>query len=149
LRSVDYGVFFAIFGIGATAGAVSVGTLFASVPKAKLLRPSLLAFALLLAAFALVRDIVAADIVGFALAYAYFVVITSLLTVLQQHVNNAVRGRVMALWFMGFGGTVPLGTLAFGAITSASSVTIALLVSAAMSVVLVAYADLIRAGAPR
>ena len=149
LRSVDYGVFFALFGVGATAGAVSVGTWFARWPKAKLLRPSLLAFAALLAAFALARDIVAADIVGFALAYAYFVVITSLLTVLQQHVSNAVRGRVMALWFMGFGGTVPLGTLAFGAITSASSITIALLVSAAMSVALVAYADLIRAGAPR
>ena len=46
--------------------------------------------------------------------YAYFVVITSLSTVLQQHVDDAVRGRVMALWIMGFGGTVPVGVLIAG-----------------------------------
>ena len=48
------------------------------------------------------------------LGYAYFVVITSLSTVLQEHLEDAQRGRVMALWIMGFGGTVPLGVLVAG-----------------------------------
>jgi hypothetical protein len=41
-------------------------------------------------------------------------VITSLSTVLQEHVADAVRGRVMALWIMGFGGAVGVGALAWG-----------------------------------
>jgi hypothetical protein len=41
-------------------------------------------------------------------------VITSLSTVLQEHVDNAVRGRVMALWIMGFGGSVGVGALVWG-----------------------------------
>ncbi len=40
--------------------------------------------------------------------------ITSLSTVLQQDLDDAVRGKVMALWIMGFGGTVPFGGLAGG-----------------------------------
>lgn len=35
-------------------------------------------------------------------------------TVLQQDLNEAVRGKVMALWIMGFGGTVPFGGLLGG-----------------------------------
>jgi len=48
------------------------------------------------------------------LGYAYFVVITSLSIVLQAHLEDAQRGRVTALWIMGFGGVVPLGVLVAG-----------------------------------
>jgi hypothetical protein len=48
------------------------------------------------------------------LGYAYFAVITCLSTVLQQHLAEGQRGRVMALWIMSFGGTVPLGVLVAG-----------------------------------
>ena len=48
------------------------------------------------------------------LGLVYFAVITSLSTVLQQDLDDAVRGKVMALWIMGFGGTVPFGGLAGG-----------------------------------
>ena len=43
----------------------------------------------------------------FGLGAVYFAVITSLSTVLQQDLDDSVRGKVMALWIMGFGGTVP------------------------------------------
>ena len=54
---------------------------------------------------------------------AYFAVITSLSTVLQQRLDDGNRGRVMALWIMGFGGTVPIGNLIAGPIIEATSVT--------------------------
>lgn len=147
-RSVEYGVLYAVFGFGAALGAVSVGTWFASVSKARLIRPALLGFAGLLAAFALVQSAGAAFVVAPLLGYAYFVVITSLSTVLQEHVDDAVRGRVIALWIMGFGGMVPLGVLAGGVLAHVTSITFVLLVGAVVALVLVAYADLARVGAP-
>jgi MFS family permease len=147
-RSVTYGVLYAVFGLGAACGAISVGTWFAEIPKARLVRPALVAFGVLLAAFALVRQPWLAFIVAPVMGYAYFVVITSLSTVLQQHVEDAVRGRVMALWIMGFGGTVPVGVLLAGPIAQATSITAVLLFGAVMAVALAAYADLAGAGAP-
>jgi MFS family permease len=147
-RSVTYGVLYAVFGLGAACGAISVGTWFAAVPKARLVRPALIAFGVLLGAFALVRQPWQAFAVAPLLGYAYFVVITSLSTVLQQHVEDEVRGRVMALWIMGFGGTVPVGVLVGGPLAQATSITAVVLLGAAVAIALAGYADLTRAGAP-
>jgi MFS family permease len=113
-KSTGYGLLYACFGLGAACGAVSVGSVFARLSKAALVRPGLVAFAALLALFGTLRVSAASYPVAFVLGYAYFLVITSLSTVLQQHVENAVRGRVMALWIMGFGGAVGVGALAWG-----------------------------------
>lgn len=113
-KSTSYGLLYACFGLGAACGAVSVGSVFAHRPKSDLVRPGLVAFAVLLALFGLLHVGGASFPVAFALGYAYFLVITSLSTVLQEHVDNAVRGRVMALWIMGFGGSVGVGALVWG-----------------------------------
>jgi hypothetical protein len=91
----------------------------------------------LLAAFGWVRSAGPAFPVALALGYAYFVVITSLSTVLQAYVADEVRGRVMALWIMGFGGTVPLGVLAGGWIADRASITPVILAGAVWAVALV------------
>lgn len=147
-RSVEYGAFYAIFGLGAAIGAISVGTLFAGVAKSRLVRPALAAFSVLLAAFGLARSPALAFVLAPVLGYAYFVVITSLSTVLQEHVDDAVRGRVMALWIMGFGGTVPVGVLLAGPLAAATSITVVILVGAGVALGLARYADLARVGAP-
>jgi len=51
-------------------------------------------------------------------------------TVLQEHLPDEQRGRVMALWIMGFGGTVPLGVLLTGWIEEHTAVTISQIVYA-------------------
>jgi predicted MFS family arabinose efflux permease len=102
----------------------------------------LLAFTVLLALFALVRAPGPAYPVAIALGYAYFVVITSLSTVLQDHLRDEVRGRIMALWIMAFGGTVPLGVLAGGYAVHVTSLTVVLLVGAAVALGLVFWVDL-------
>ena len=58
------------------------------------------------------------------LGFAYFVVITALSTVLQEHLDDAVRGRVMALWIMSFGGTVPVGVAVGGWLISGLGMSI-------------------------
>ena len=62
--------------------------------------------------------------------FFYFLVITSLATVLQENVDDGIRGRIMALWIMGFGGIVPVGVLVGGFVASYTSVTLVLLIGA-------------------
>ena len=68
--------------------------------------------------------------------------VTSLSTVLQSHLEENVRGRVMALWIMGFGGTVPIGNLIAGPLIELLSVTSVVLAGAVVALGLAAYADL-------
>ncbi|HTK14845.1 MAG TPA: MFS transporter [Acidimicrobiia bacterium] len=140
-KSWQYGVLYACFGLGAALGAVSVGTVFARVSKTKLLRPSFLAFAAVLAVFALLRIATFAYPVALVLGYAYFVAITSMSTLIQSHLVDEERGRVMALWIMGFGGTVPVGVLVGGWVGHTTSITAVILAGAVWAVVLAAWSN--------
>jgi predicted MFS family arabinose efflux permease len=113
-KTQPYGVLYASFGLGAAAGAMSVGSIFARRDKTTLIRPALVAFGAFLGIFALLRRATPAYPVALLLGYSYFVVITSLSTVLQAHIPDAIRGRVMALWIMGFGGAVGIAALVLG-----------------------------------
>ncbi|MER3452732.1 MAG: hypothetical protein C4344_03395 [Acidimicrobiia bacterium] len=147
-RSSAYGLLYASFGIGAALGAISVGTWLAHYSKQRLVRRGFGTFAVLLAAFALERVPAAAYPTVLVLGFVYFAVVTSLSTVLQQHLVDHVRGRVMALWMMAFGGTVPLGTLALSPLAERTSVTTVALAGAAVAALLAWYCNLARAGAP-
>jgi len=147
-KSEAYGLLYAAFGLGAVTGALSIGTLFAGRDKATLTRVGLVVFAGLLAVFSLLRAAPPAYPVIFAVGAAYFAVITSLSTVLQEHLDDSVRGKVMALWIMGFGGTVPFGGLAGGWIAERTSITTMVLVGAAVAVALAVVFDLRRSPEP-
>lgn len=146
-KSEAYGLLYAAFGLGAVTGALSVGTLFAGRDKARLTRIGLVVFASLLSLFSLLRVPAPAYPAIFALGAAYFAVITSLSTVLQEHLDDSVRGKVMALWIMGFGGTVPFGGLAGGWIAERTSITTMVLIGAGVAVALAAAFDLRRSPA--
>lgn len=141
VKSWQYGVFYASFGLGAALGAISVGTVLATVPKAKLLRPGFFGFAVVLGGFSLLRDAALAYPVVFVLGFAYFLVITALSTLLQAHLRDEQRGRVMALWIMGFGGTVPLGVLVGGWVIRVSSITDVLMFGAVWAVLLAVWSN--------
>ena len=147
-KSPTYGYLYAAFGLGAALGAITVGTYLAHHSKAVVARHALVAFAVLLACFALVRDVALAFPTVGALGFAYFMVITSLSTVLQERLENAVRGRIMALWIMSFGGTVPIGVLVGGYLVAPLGITTVIMIGVAVALILVWYCDLIAVGAP-
>src|SRR5262245_36332130 len=140
-KSSAYGVLYACFGLGAALGAITVGTLFAQRSKPRLLRPGFVAFAAVLTLFSLLRAPGPAYPVSAVLGYTYFVVITALSTVLQEEIDESVRGRVLALWIMGFGGTVPLGVLVAGWVEKFSSITAVLLVGSLWAIVLAVWSS--------
>ena len=79
--------------------------------------------------------------VALLLGYAYFVALTALSTIIQSHLVDEERGRVMALWIMGFGGTVPLGVLVGGWIGHSVSITAVILAGAVWALVLAAWSN--------
>jgi MFS family permease len=135
-----YGGLYAVFGLGAAVGAVSVGTVFVGVSRMLLIRSGLLGMAVFLAVFGLIRQIWVAYPVVLAVGFAYFVTVTSLSTALQAHIADEVRGRVMALWIMGFGGTVPIGLIVGGAVASATSVSAVVVGGAVAALVIGGFA---------
>ncbi len=148
-KSSAYGVLYACFGVGAVIGALSIGTVFAHSSKAKLTRVGLVLFAGMLLVFGSLRSDLPAYAAITVLGCVYFAVITSLSTVLQQDLEDASRGKVMALWIMGFGGTVPFGGLAGGFAMEHVGIVPVIAAGSAMAVALAAYADLRPARAER
>jgi MFS family permease len=141
-KSLTYGLLYAAFGLGAALGALSIGTVFAGRDTKTLVRAGLAAFAVALGVFGVLDSAAIAFPVVFLLGAVYFGTTTAMLTVVQANIDDNVRGRVMALWFMGFGGTVPLGGLAFGPLLDATSGTVVLGIGAIVAGLLAWWADL-------
>jgi len=139
--STSYGILYACFGTGALVGAISIGTVFAHASKPTIVRVCLICYSLSLSGFALMRTALAAYFVVAVVGAFYFAFITSLNTSMQARLENAVRGRVMALWMMGFGGTVGVGNLIVGPIVSALGITSVLLFGAGVALLLAWFAD--------
>jgi len=140
--SVRYGLLYAAFGFGACLGALSIGTVFAAAPKMRLVRIGLVGFAVATGVFGLLRVPAPAYPVVFVLGFVYFATTTSMLTVLQTLLNDEVRGRVMALWFMAFGGGVSIAGLVFGPLLDATNGTVVLGVGSVVAALLAWWCDL-------
>jgi predicted MFS family arabinose efflux permease len=102
----------------------------------------LVGFAACLTVFALLRTPAPAFPVALLVGFGYFCFITSLSTVLQEQLGDHERGRVMALWIMGFGGTVPIGNLLAGPLIDHTSITVVMLAGACCALLLTQYARL-------
>lgn len=117
--STRYEWLYATWGTGAALGALAVGTVFVGLDIRALARRALVAFALFLGLFAIVSAQPLAFTVAPLLGFAYFTLATSLNTIYQSRLEDHQRGRAMSLWFMAFGGTVPIGNLLFAPVMDA------------------------------
>jgi MFS family permease len=135
-ESTTYGWLYATFGLGAPVGAISVGTVLVRVSKPRIVRTTLGLFAISLASLALVRSPGPAYVSFFLVGLFYFTMPVALSTFLQAHLADEVRGRVMALWTLSFGGVISISNSIFGALADATSVTFVVLFGAAVAAVM-------------
>ncbi len=142
-KSSAYGLLYACFGIGAVLGALSIGTVFASSSKPLATRVGLVGFAVMVLVFGILHTALPAYAAILVLGAVYFAVITSLSTVLQQTLDDAVRGKVMALWIMGFGGTVPFGGMFGGWVSDLVGITPMIALSSLVALGLAWWGDLL------
>ncbi len=141
-NTIAYGLLYACFGAGAVVGALSIGTFLAGQRLERVVRLGLGGFALTLAIFGLLRSPAPGYPVVFLVGLFYFAIVTSLATVLQRRLDDAVRGRVMALWTMAFGGTVPLGALLAGPLSQSFGIGAVVVAGAVVAAALIPLADL-------
>ena len=114
-----YKILYTTWGVGALLGALAVGTVLGQLDRRRLIVTGFVVFAVSLAVFAVVRTPGPAYPVAFVLGFAYFMTATSLITVFQENLADTERAAVMPLWFMSFGGTIPIGNLIFGPVVDA------------------------------
>jgi MFS family permease len=137
-----YGFFYACFGVGATAGAFSVGTWLSNTPRHRTIRWGLAGWSVTLALFGVNRSLMVGFVLATIVGGFYFVTVTSINTLLHEQVADEVRGRVMALWMMAWGGTVPFGLMIGGQIAEMASMTVVTLYGAFFLAVLAAFTQL-------
>ncbi len=108
-----FGLIVASTGVGAIVGAVTVGY---SEREASMRRGTLALFVygFCLAGFALSGSLGFAIAWQVVLGFCYFATMTTLQTLLQQIVSDSMRGRVMSLFGIAWGGLVWIGTLMLG-----------------------------------
>jgi len=135
------------WGIGAFIGALAGGTFLSRIDRRHLVSIGFATFAVSLGAFALVRSAGPAFPIAIAVGFTYFLTATSLSTIFQQNLADTERAAVMPLWFMSFGGTVPIGNLIFGPVIDAIGARWVLLFGAAFAAFLAWWADLHRLSA--
>lgn len=120
------------FGIGAAAGFLLLSRVRLVLGLPRLAVTGLTALAIGMVALAVTPNVIGAltamTIGGVGMAFA----LTSLTTLIQQQVPEELRGRVMALWGVGFLGSRPIAAGISGVITDNASVNVALLVIAAV-----------------
>ncbi len=143
-----YKLLYIVWGLGAFFGALAVGTWRSQRDTRRLIPLGMLLFAGCLGVFALLDSWILALPVAGALGFVYFMTATSLASVMQRNLADHERGAAMPLWFMAFGGTVPLGNLVFGPVMDAVGARWVLLFGAASALALAWWSDLKRLDRP-
>jgi MFS family permease len=117
-----YGVLLSANGIGALLGALTVATYGSRVRPRRMIFGGLWVFSAMLVLLAVVRWF---PLVLLCLAVGGWGMLLSLSTtntMVQTSVSDAMRGRVMGIWGLVLGGTIPLGGLESGWLSQAVGV---------------------------
>ena len=140
--SSAYKWLYATWGGGAFLGAISVGTWLSRYHRRVLIVRGFLGFGVALAVFSQLRDQYSPFVVGFVLGFFYFLTATAITTSLQLNMKDGERASVMPLWFMVFGGTVPVGNLIGGVLIETINARFVLGVGAVWALFLSRWLDL-------
>jgi predicted MFS family arabinose efflux permease len=123
-----FGLLMATLGVGSVAGALAVGVRARSPSSGTLFAASAVAAAGLLG-LAAARDLPLAALALFVVGLASIVMVTGASSALQLQAPDELRGRVMSLHTLVFGGAFPIGAFLTGTVAEHWGVTTALVVN--------------------
>jgi MFS family permease len=146
-----YGVLMSAAGFGAVLGSLFAATRGVGTRKGAAVTAGSLTFPFLLLAFAFCRSYAGAILLLVATGFAFVLQNAPANSLLQHHVPDHLRGRVMALYVSLFLGFMRLGSLLLGGLASWTSAPVALAALAAAGLLVglwvrFRYPELARAG---
>ena len=112
-----YGVLLSANGIGALVGALTVATIGSHVNRRVLVLGGLWFFASMLLILAWVGNYYLALLILALAGWGMLLFFSTTNTLLQTSASDEMRGRVMGIWTLVFGGTTPLGGLEAGTVS--------------------------------
>lgn len=127
LGAEGFGFLMAALGVGAVAGALTVGMLGSREPPVVAMAAAAAVALGGLLGLAAVRHVWTAVLLLVVTGYFGIVLVASCNTAMQLIAPDALRGRVMSLYTWVYGGVFPIGAFLVGAISQASSVSMAFL----------------------
>lgn len=125
----------ALQGIGAVLGAVLLATYANQVRRGWVVTAATIYFPLVLIGLAFTTSYWVALGLMFILGIGFISLFNQLNVILQLHVDNAMRGRVMSLYTLTFFGISPFGNLLIGAWSEWWGLTLALAISGAITLI--------------
>ncbi|MFZ1217828.1 MAG: MFS transporter [Chthoniobacterales bacterium] len=114
LGANGYGLLMAGSGIGALAGALTVASAGHILPTRAVALGGVWIFSLTLILFAFNKNLYLGVVLLAVVAFGIVLYFSTSNTVLQSIVPDEMRGRVMGIWALIFGGMIPLGSLEAG-----------------------------------
>jgi MFS family permease len=132
LGSAGYGLLLGMVGIGAVAGAFVIPRVRARIGSARMVTGAMVVTAVALAVIAASSNPLVVGVALLPVGSAWIAVMSSLNSGLQLTLPNWVRARGLAYYLVVFQGAQALGGVLWGVVADATSVTVALLVAAAV-----------------
>ncbi len=109
-----YGLLMAGSGVGALAAALTVASVGHILPTRIMALGGIAVFSASLALFAFTRNLYLETVLLALVGFGIVLYFSTSNTVLQSIVPDEMRGRVMGIWTLIFGGMIPLGSLQAG-----------------------------------
>ncbi len=126
-------------GIGSLLGALWIASLGRFRFKGKVFTLGLLAYPVLGVVWAVVRWIPLSWLLMVGMGWAFMLIINMANILLQSHVNDQMRGRVMGVYSLGFFGMMPVGALLAGAAAEVIGEPLTVAIGAAIVLIFAAW----------
>ena len=128
--SREYGMLLSANGIGALCGALVVATYGGRLPRRLLVFGGLGLFSLMLMLLAVTRNYYLALVWMTIAGWGMLLYLSTSNTAIQLSVADGMRGRVMGIWTLMFGGMMPVGSLVAGGLSHSLGVPWAVAIGA-------------------
>lgn len=135
VQVVGFGLLHTTVGLGALVGALTVAAGSHSPHRNRWLAVGALGFPAALLAMALARQAALAMAILFVIGWTFVVQFATVNTLIQSHVPDALRGRVMSIYTLMFFGLTPFGALLAGTIAHFWSLTAGIALGAGVALV--------------
>jgi len=132
-NSITAGILQSARGIGSVLGALTIAMIGRTYKKGKILNVASFIYPAFLLLFAGIHWLPCSIFALLGAGLGIMMLINTANALIQTHVENSLRGRIMSVYSMAMTGMIPLGSLTYGTLAEYSTVPFAIFIGAIIS----------------